>query len=86
MRIINAEKPDKVFVFTSKGWRAFPETTVEELSGGVCKPLIQGLTEPNWGTYMAGGHRVLVCGFRHPLFASGQNMREQVRTFLELRP
>jgi hypothetical protein len=86
LRIINSEKPEKVFVFTSKGWRAFPETTVEEISGGVCTPLLEDEKEPNWGTYMAGDQRVLVCGFRHPQFSKGEDMRTQVQAFLKLRP
>lgn len=86
LRIIGAEMPDKVFVFTRKGWGAFPETTVEEQSGNVCTPLISNLSEPNWGTYMAGSHPVLVCGLRHPQFARSDDMRQQVRAFLELRP
>ena len=86
LRIVTAEKPDEVLVFTSKGWRSFPETTVEAMSGRTCKPLIPCHKFPNWGTYIAGDHRVLVCGFRHPLFASGDGMREQVRAFLKLRP
>jgi hypothetical protein len=86
LRTIDAEKPDKVFVFTSKGWRDFPETTLEELSGGMCTPLIPGRKEPNWGTYMAGDEPVLVCGFRHPQYAVSEGMREQVKAFLELQP
>ncbi len=86
LKIIQVEKPDKVFVFTSKGWRAFPETTVEESSGDTCTPLLEGQKDPNWGTYMVGDHRVLVCGFRHPQFATGENMTKQVRAFLDLRP
>lgn len=86
IRIMDAERPEKVFVFTSKGWNEFPETTLEEISGGRCNPLIQGSEKPNWGTYLAGEHHVLVCGFRHPLFARREDMREQVQAFLKLRP
>ena len=86
LRIIDAEKPDKVFVFARKGWCDFPETTKEELSVGMCTPLIQGQKEPNWGTYMAGDQSVLVCGFRHPQGALGEKIREEVKAFLELRP
>ena len=72
-------------MFTTKGWDAFPESTAEELCGGVCNPLFEGQNDPNWGTYMAGDHRVLVCGFQHPLFASREDPQEQVKEFLDLR-
>ena len=85
LRIIHAEKPSKVFIFTRKGWCQLSET-LEELSGGECTPLIQGRNAPSWGTYKAGDRPVRVCGFRHPQGASGEEMRAGIKAFLELQP
>ena len=84
LRILAEEPIDKVFIFSIKGWRGFPETTLEEQAGGKCTPLVEGSDEPNWGTYDSGGRKVLTCGFRHPLGASGEELTQQVQTFLKL--
>jgi hypothetical protein len=84
LRFLEEEQPDKVFIFSSKGWKGFPETTLEEQAGGVCTPLIMGSPEPNWGTYTTKGKHVLVCGFKHPERANSAELSMQVRKFLAL--
>ena len=84
LTFIENEKPDKVFIFTRKGWKSFPETTVEEQEGRTCNRLFNDSEEPTWGTYLVGEHRVLACGFRHPQFARGEDLEGQVREFLRL--
>jgi hypothetical protein len=84
LRILTDEKPDKVFVFTRKGWNQCPPT-LEEAAGGRCIPL-KFNPEDNWGTYDVGGHRVKVCGFRHPLFyANSEQVAVSVREFLMMK-
>jgi hypothetical protein len=84
LRILAREKPDKVFVFTTKGWQNFPKTT-ENVGEQPCYPLFPDSPEPSWGTYEVGSHRVLVCGFRHPQYANGPEMARQVQAFLAFR-
>jgi len=84
LRIIREEKPDKVFVFTVKGWRSFPRTIQEE--AGEARILL-GTNFPkfSWGTYAAGKHTVMAFGLRHPQFANGQLMQLAVRDILTMR-
>jgi hypothetical protein len=84
LRILSANKPSKVFVFTRKGWCDFPPT-IEEQTGHRCRPLVEGSKEPSWGTYHFGESRVLACGFRHPQGAQRESLREQVHSFLNMR-
>jgi hypothetical protein len=83
-RILSKERPDKVFVFTTKAWQKFPNT-IENVGDQPCTPLFPGSPEPSWGIYEMGSHRVLVCGFRHPQYAKGQNIKRQVEAFLAMR-
>jgi hypothetical protein len=83
-RILSKERPNKVFVFTTKGWQKFPNT-IENVGDQPCTPLFPGSPEPSWGIYEMGSHRVLVCGFRHPQYAKGQNIKRQVEAFLAMR-
>ena len=83
LRILSEHKPDKVFVFTTKGWNSFPLTD-QERAGGRCTPLIEGLENPSWGDYTVGDHRVRACGFRHPQGAAIDKMKEQVQAFLHV--
>lgn len=84
LHILSKERPSKVFVFTKKGWRNFPDT-IENDAGRRCTPLIPESLEPSWGTYKLNGHRVLVCGFRHPQYAKGEDISRQVKAFLAVR-
>ena len=84
LRILSEHKPGKVFVFTTKGWDAFPLTD-QERAGGRCTPLIDGLRNPSWGDYTFDDHRVRACGFRHPQLATAALMKEQVQAFLNVK-
>jgi hypothetical protein len=82
LRILTKEKPEKVFVFSRKGWDQCPHT-VEEQNGGRCNPL-KSNPKDNWGTYNCDGHQVRVCGFRHPLYANHDQVRRSVQEFLSM--
>ena len=83
LQFLEKEQPDKVFVFTRKGWTAFPESTNEELSGSVCNVLLEG-SRSTWGTYAVGEKQVLVCGFPHPQYVEAARLKEEVQAFLRL--
>jgi len=84
LRIIREAKPnlEKVFVFTTKGWRDFPRT-IEEVSGKGKIPLGTEFPEFSWGTYAAGDHTVMAFGLRHPQGALGEVMKSAVRQILD---
>ncbi|PBN41657.1 hypothetical protein SxD43FB_20580 [Sphingobium sp. D43FB] len=59
-RILDQHKPQKLFVFTKKGWGQFPPT----LERQKVRPLMEPL---NWHTYAtASGHEVRAIGLPHP--------------------
>lgn len=74
-------KPDKILVFTMKGWQELPGTREEEVNKN--SPRL-GAEFPRfeWGTYDAGGHIALAFGLRHPLGAPRQMMIRAVQTVL----
>src|SRR5260370_9955306 len=84
LRIIREAKPnlEKVFVFTTKGWRDFPRT-IEEESGKEKIPLGTGFPKFSWGTYAAGDHTVMVFGLRHPHGAPANLMKSAVQQILD---
>jgi hypothetical protein len=82
LRILHEERPDKVFVFTRKGWNQCP-STLEEDDGRRCRPL-KSNHEDNWGTYEIDGHKVRVCGFKHPLYSNPAKMKRSVQEFLAM--
>jgi hypothetical protein len=84
LRIIRETKPifEKVFVFSTKGWRDFP-LTIEEALGKERSPLGIEFPKFSWGTYDAGDHTVMAFGLRHPQGASGKLMKSGVRQILE---
>ncbi len=53
MRILRKEKPDKVFVFTRKGWNQCPET--EEQKSGGRRVQLKSNPRDTWGTYDMDG-------------------------------
>jgi hypothetical protein len=77
-KILSVEKPNKVFVFSRKGWNQCPDT-VEATQPLNANP------KDTWGFYEAGGHKILACGFRHPLFAKIEDMQLAVQEFLKMR-
>jgi hypothetical protein len=82
LNTIRELKPDKVFVFSRKAWLAFPEALEER--NGHCTALNFDNSD-NWGSYDIGCKIVRVCGFRHPLFARGANLRPSVCEFLDMK-
>jgi hypothetical protein len=80
-RILEKEAIEKIFVFTTKGWRAFPYT-VEEVSSQRCNSLFEGQRNPSWGHYRLGDRTVLACGFKHPQYAKSDIMKIAVEKFL----
>jgi hypothetical protein len=85
LSILRAERPHKVFVFTTKGWRSCPETR-EEINSPDHAPLDFGIDFPgfSWGTYDVGGHIAAAFGLRHPQGADGELMRKVVQHILEV--
>jgi hypothetical protein len=77
-KILSVEKPDKVFVFSRKGWNQCPDTPEET------QPLRSNPCD-TWGTYHLGGHSIRACGFRHPLYAKVEGMQMAVQEFLGMR-
>jgi hypothetical protein len=77
-KILSIEKPDKVFVFSRKGWNQCPDTPEET------QPL-KSNPRDTWGTYDLGGHTILACGFRHPLYADFEGMHLAVQEFLKMQ-
>ena len=82
LRFIEKEQPDKVFVFTRKGWKHFP-ASVEESGNNVCTVLLEG-SKTNWGTYEVGSKMVKVCGFQHPQYADREQLGREVQFFLNM--
>ena len=79
LKVFNDEKPDKVFVFTKKGWLAFPPTHEETAELDGTRPLGELFPpEFRWGTYQLSSHPVTACGLRHPQGADGEMMRKAV--------
>jgi hypothetical protein len=80
-RILQKEKPDKVFVFTTKGWKECPET-VKEKRHESCTQLGEGFKDITWGKYVFNGHTVMAFGLRHPQYANKEHMRAAVKEAL----
>jgi hypothetical protein len=83
LRILESEPIDRLFVFTRKGWNAFPNT-IEENAGQRCTPFQVGSVKADWGRYPGLRQEVRACGFRHPLYANQSDMRDAVRKFMFL--
>lgn len=79
LRILRQHKPDKLVVFTSKGWDAFPDYPEEGL------PMLAAPAIRSWGTYSdSDGHDVAAFGLAHTQGASSQGMKDAVRAILDL--
>lgn len=85
LRIMSEAKPDKLLVFTYKGWNAFPPTAEDEDGTGGTKPLGDKFPpEFRWGTYKMQDHVVTACGLRHPQGANSELMKAAVRAAMLL--
>jgi hypothetical protein len=84
MSILRTERPQKVLLFTKKGWQACPPTREE--SGSEAAPPQLGIGFPGFsrGTYDVGGHIVMAFGLRHPQGASGELMSRAAQYILSL--
>jgi len=78
-RILSEERPDKVFVFSRKAWRSCKDALQEaDLNHAPFSYKLDG----NWGTFVADGKIIPVCGLRHPMLANAEEMRTAVQSFL----
>ena len=85
LRIITSEKPDKLLVFTHKGWEGFPQTNEEKL-GDPTIPL--GKSYPaqfRWGNYDLDDHHAIAFGLRHPQGAKPDVMRRAVSEIMGMK-
>jgi len=70
LRIIADHSPQKLVVFSRKGWRSFPATVEESTSGGMCSKLgKEELAEFEKGTYRNLSEITAAYGLRHPQYA-----------------
>lgn len=76
-RIMAEHRPDKVLVFSAKGWSSMP-LTVEEERGEPLERLGKALSRFTYGTYAVGGKTILAYGLRHPQGARSDVMRSAV--------
>jgi hypothetical protein len=83
MRILRVERPNKVFVFTKKGWPKCPFTAQEE-RGEDCTPLGDGFDDFSWGRYVFSDHTVAAFGLRHPQCACKAQMMAAVKKALTI--
>lgn len=79
LRLIWAERPHKVFVFTSRK-RVFPETPIGD------EPLDPPILTFSKRTYQQENLKALAFFLRHPLGANGELMRAAVSQALALSP
>ena len=79
LEILETQRPDELFVFTRKGWHAFPPTIENELGTA-------GERQPHgWQTYrLKDGTPVRATGLRHPQFARKLDMIAAVSAILAL--
>jgi hypothetical protein len=76
--ILAEHQPQKVFVFTTKGWNECPCTV------GECIRLNPASALPAWGEYRVGSRKILACGFPHPQFADRSKTTATVHQFLRM--
>ncbi|MGA1806237.1 hypothetical protein VHN57_15160 [Sphingobium sp. WW5] len=75
-RILDEHQPDKLFVFTKKGWDQFPPTLERQKA----RPLVEPL---NWHSYpTASGHEVKAIGLPHPDRAKKATQIEKVTALM----
>jgi hypothetical protein len=85
-KLLSTERPDKIFVFTSKGWSILPPTR-EECDHSGLRPISVEISEFSpfrWGTYVAGDHTAMAFGLRHPQGANTKLMQRVVRHIMTM--
>ncbi len=82
LAFLDKHAPDTVIVFTTKGWRAFPDTL--ETAKGEALPWLDPMRWPNrydWGTYEnASGHQTKAFALMHPERANRKELAEALAT------
>lgn len=82
-RIISQIDPDKVIVFTAKGWRVFPAFDDRSSDGQL---EVIGRKPIGYGGYSRRGQGyALAYGLRHPMMAPWQMMRDSVMAVMAHR-
>ena len=82
IRLIERYSPDKLLVFTTKGWNEFPKTQEEKKREELLSlSTFSGFT---WGTYRTQRGRTMAFGLRHPLYAPKDVMSGAVREILSM--
>jgi hypothetical protein len=81
-RLIARYSPDKLLVFSRKGWCEFP-STLEEANK---KDLYSLSSDPSftYGTYLYKHGITMAFGLRHPQFATADKMRRAVKEILSM--
>ena len=83
-RIIGATKPDRIFVFTTKGWRdMWPDYTGKHRNGTL---RVDGVGEVECGTYAHADGESIAFGLRHPQYARTADMKAIVAAALAFTP
>lgn len=82
-RIIGEVRPDRIFVFTRKGWRMWPGYTGQLTDGTLRVP---GVDEIDCGTYAHADGEAVAFGLRHPQFARAADMTAIVSAALAFTP
>lgn len=82
--ILTQYEPDKVFVFSTKGWDTLPVFDSGLNSAFNTAGLEKVLLFNSSGTYDAGGKLVMAFGLRHPQGAPKDLMRDAVKRILEV--
>jgi hypothetical protein len=84
LRIMQERLPQKVLVFTTKGWADLPPTLEDQKPSSRPPRLAAEFGGFEWGTYKTNGHTVMAYGLRHPLGAPGKLMRRAVQHILAM--
>lgn len=79
LRIIAETRPDRIFVFTTKGWDMWPNYTGRIVDGTLREP---GVGKVDYGTYAHADGEALAFGFRHPQYARAADMKALVAAAL----
>lgn len=84
--ILNRHSPDKVIVFTSKGWGSLPPFDAPLNLDFEPAGLTGAILRDPCGMYQAGNKSAMTFGLRHPQGASAEVMHRAVKWILQLPP
>ena len=80
LRIIAETQPNRIFVFTSKGWNKMWPDYTGRIRAGTLR--VSGIGEIDYGTYVHADGEAIAFGMRHPQYARAADMKELVATAL----